>query len=261
MKPALDGHTAIISGGLGDIGRAISFELAGRGANIAIGDMHAPEDAAAILDELRQGGVRAVYHQVDVSDAEAVGAWVKAVARDLGSPTLVIPNAATVTQAPALKITPSQWQQELAVNLSGAFYLAQAAARRLVADRQAGRIVFVGSWAAHRPHPTIPAYCAAKAGLRMVVKTMALELASHDILVNEVAPGYVDAGLSGHIFEREPSRRAVAESQAPVKRLIAPQDVAREVAHLCDPATRHTTGSTVLIDSGLSLLSGAMDPA
>jgi NAD(P)-dependent dehydrogenase (short-subunit alcohol dehydrogenase family) len=171
----------------------------------------------------------------------------------LGTPDLIIPNAAIVTFGSVLSVTPEIWTRELQVNLTGAFYLAQAGARRLVAKACSGRIVFVGSWAAHAPHPSIPAYSAAKAGLRMTMKCMALELAEKRILVNEVAPGYVDAGLSGRCFERDPASRVKAREQVPIQVLISSEDVALQVAHLCQPAIRQMTGSVIVMDGGLSL--------
>jgi len=255
---ALNGQVAIISGGLGDIGRAIALELAQRGAHVAIGDLHAPERAWAMLEEVRQQGQPARYDRVDVSNAQAVQAWVQAVEAEFGVPTLIIPNAAIVTLADALTVTPEQWDRELRVNLDGAFHLAQAGAQHLVRQGKPGRIVFVGSWAAHAPHLHIPAYCAAKAGVRMLCKCMALQLAPLNILVNEIAPGYVDAGLTGKIYQEFPERRAAGIKQVPTHELITPQEVAVQVAHLCEPTTRHITGSTLLMDGGLSLLSGGM---
>jgi NAD(P)-dependent dehydrogenase (short-subunit alcohol dehydrogenase family) len=135
--------------------------------------------------------------------------------------------------------------------------MAQAAALRLVEQKREGRIVFTGSWAAHAPHPHIPAYSVAKAGLRMLCKCMALDLAPHGILVNEVAPGYVNAGLSAAVWQQQPERRQQASARVPVQRLIEPEEVALQVAHLCEPANRHTTGSVLLMDGGLSLLTGS----
>ncbi|HLK58205.1 MAG TPA: SDR family oxidoreductase [Chthonomonadaceae bacterium] len=254
----LNGQIALISGGLGDIGHAIAVELGRRGAHIALCDLHEPEKAWAVLEEIRQHGSRARYDRVDVADARAVRAWVQAVEGEFGVPTLIIPNAAIVTLADVLTVTPEQWSRELRVNLDGAFHLAQAGAQHLVQHGKPGRIVFVGSWAAHAPHLTIPAYCAAKAGVRMLCKCLALQLAPHHILVNEVAPGYVDAGLSGKIFTEFPERRSAAVRQVPTHELITPQEVALQVAHLCEPTTRHVTGSVLLMDGGLSLLSGGM---
>src|SRR5262245_63650356 len=99
MNQTLKNQTAIISGGLGDIGRAIGMELAQRGANVALGDVLSPEDAAQTLQALRDLGVRCRYDRADVADAQQVKAWMDAVEKDLGVPTLVIPNAAVVAPA------------------------------------------------------------------------------------------------------------------------------------------------------------------
>ncbi len=254
MSPLpLAGQVALISGGAGDIGRAIARELAALGADIALGDIaaEAPADAAAI----RAMGRRCRYDRVDVGDAAAVAAWVAASERELGAATLVIPNAAVVSIAGVADLAPAEWQRQLRVNLDGAFFLAQAAVQRLLAARKAGRVVFIGSWAADHPHPTMPAYCAAKAGLRALMQCLALEVAGAGILVNEVAPGYVDAGLSGKIFARDPAVKAAATSRVPIRALIAADDVSFHVAHLCHPRNRHQTGSVLTMDGGLSLLS------
>ncbi len=252
MTAPLRNQSAIISGGLGDIGRAIALELARRGASIALGDLAEPAGAEPFLQTLRALGVSARYDCVDVSHARGVRGWVEAAAADLGVPTLIIPNAAIVTFANSQSIAPEQWDRELGVNLNGAFYLAQAASQRLVAERRPGRIVFIGSWAADRPHTHIVAYSAAKAAVRMLCRCMAIDLAPHDIQVNEVAPGYVDAGLTARAFAANPGARDKAREQVPLQRLITPEEVAQQVAWLCDPANRQMTGSTLLMDGGLS---------
>lgn len=250
----LTGQTAIISGGLGDIGEAIARELAGRGADVALSGRREPGEANELLAELEALGVRARYDRVDVCDPRQIEAWVESVTVEWSRPpSLIVPNAATVTVSSIGEIAADRWQQEIAVNLHGAFYMAQAAGRRLVEAGLPGRIVFVGSWAGHAPHPRIPAYCVAKAGMRMLCQCMALEWAPHGILVNEIAPGYVDAGLSGKLFRQHPGRREEARARVPVGELIASEEVAVQVAHLCDPANRHITGATLLMDGGLSL--------
>jgi glucose 1-dehydrogenase len=244
---------------MGDIGRAIALELARRGADIAIGDLVPETQATSFLRNIHDMGRRTRYDRVDTADADAVQQWVRDVQSELGTPTRIIPNAAVVTVASVLDITPEDWSRELRINLNGAFYLAQAGAQHLRAANKPGRIVFVGSWAAHAPHLNLSAYCAAKAGLRMLGKCMARELAAFDILVNEVAPGYVEAGLTKRIFDAEPGRREVATGQTPVQRLIAPEDVAVQVAHLCEPTSNQFTGSVLLMDGGLSLVTPGGD--
>jgi len=250
----LHGQIAVITGGLGDIGTATALELARRGADVAISDIRPPADAEKFLASLRELGVRAAYHKGDVRDADGVAAWLADVERTLGvTPSLVIVNAAIVTPLSLRKITPQQWAAEMRVNLDGAFYTAHAAALRLVAAKKPGRIVFLGSVAAHIPNVNIPAYCAAKAAIRQLCKVMALEFAGDGILVNEVAPGNVDAGLSRKVWDQTPGSRERAADEIPVRALITPQEVARQVAYLCDPENRQMTGSTLLMDGGLSL--------
>src|SRR5262245_39508415 len=133
MPQTLLNQVAIISGGLGDIGRATALELARRGADIAISDIRPADQAPQTLDAVKQTGVKARYDRVDVSDAEAVVDWVSAVEKELGTATLIIANAAQVTFAGFAKLTAEQWTRELRVNLDGAFHMAHAASRRLLA--------------------------------------------------------------------------------------------------------------------------------
>lgn len=253
MMQNLKNHIAIISGGLGDIGRAVAFELARRGADIALGDIAESSAASKVLLEIQNLNVRGVYHQVNVADSDAIDAWLNNVQKELGIPNLIIPNAAIVKTSSLTEISADDWNSQLNVNLSGAFFLAQNAAARLLRAQLPGRIVFMGSWAAHAPHVNMIPYSVSKAGLRMLCKCMALELAPHRILVNEIAPGYVDAGLSGKIFDTNPALRKSATEKVPTHQLITAEEVAAQVAYLCDPQNKQMTGSTLLMDGGLSL--------
>jgi NAD(P)-dependent dehydrogenase (short-subunit alcohol dehydrogenase family) len=257
VSESLKGQVAIISGGIGDIGRAIASELARRGADVALGDLAPESSAQDFLQSLSALGVRSRYDVVDVTDADRVAAWVNHVEQDLGVATLIIPNAAIATVGGIREMTPRQFTKELRVNLDGAFFMAQAAGLRLLHHNKPGRIVFIGSWAAHAAHPQIPAYCASKAALRQLCRCLALELAPAGILVNEVAPGYVDAGLTGRGFVKNPAARERAAGRVPTGQLITAEEVALEVAHLCEPTTRHIVGSVILMDGGLSLVTPA----
>lgn len=249
---SLNGQVAIISGGAGDIGKAIAYELAGRGAQISLGDLKELEEIAPFLESLKTlFNCRVLYRQVDVSDCDQVDDWVKETEETFGAATLIIPNAAIITRKSVLEMTSDEWQHEFAVNVNGAFQLAQLAAKRLVRHRLPGKIVFSGSWAAHRPNPAIPAYCASKSAIRMLCKVMAIELAGHGILVNEVAPGIVNAGLSKD-NTRNPQFAERLQEQIPVQTWIEPEEVAWNVANLCDPRNRNTTGTVVVVDGGLS---------
>lgn len=247
-------ETAIISGGLGDIGSAVALELAKQGAHVTIGDLRPTAEAKGLSRQVEQCGVRCKYDQVDVVDPKEVKRWVADVEKEINPPTIIIPSAATVTTETMSEISPEQWSRELSVNLDGAFHLAKYATSCLLRHDLAGQVIFVGSWAGERVHAHIPAYSVSKAGLRMLCKCLALELAPHDILVNEIAPGFVDAGLSAQLWEQNPSEREEARSKVPVNRLISAKEVAQKMIQLLLPQNKHMTGSTVLMDGGLSLL-------
>jgi len=255
MNKLFENKTVLISGGLGDIGRAMAIEFARHGANIALCGLDPTSVATAFLDEMKQFSVSCTYSQVDVAEAATVKDWVNTVEKNQGIPSIIIANAAIVTLAHIHEITPEQWNRELRVNLDGAFYLTQSATARLVYHRQPGRVVFIGSWAAYTPHTHIPAYCVSKAGMRMLCKCMALELAPHNILVNELAPGYVAAGLSGNIWKQNPGMSEESRLKVPIQKIISAKQVALQVIQLCHPDNEHMTGSTVLMDGGLSLRS------
>lgn len=254
MKQPFHKKTVIISGGLGDIGRALAWEFGSLGASIALGDLRDSPTMTPWLKKMTRHRIRWHYTKVDVSQYEAVCSWVETVENEMGPPDIIIPNAATVTLASIHQLTAEQWTRELRVNLDGAFHLAKAATERLVARRKPGKVLFIGSWAADHIHAHIPAYCVSKAGLRMLCRCLALELAPSGILVNELAPGSVNAGLSRQLQQQKPDLRKEAARRIPLKRLISPEEVAWQAAHLCHPENKNMTGSTVVMDGGCSLI-------
>lgn len=194
---------------------------------------------------------------MDASNEASVVTWFDAVVSHFGqTASVIVANAAIVTIGSVMTATVEEWNRTMHVNLTGAWLTARTGAQRMLAAGLPGRIVFVGSWAGHAPHVHIAAYCAAKAGLRMLAQTMALELADKDILVNEVAPGYVDAGLSGRFFKKNAGEAERARAVVQNKRLIEAEEVAQAIAYLCSPHHRNLTGSTLLIDGGFSLQHG-----
>jgi len=254
MDKLFENKTVIISGGIGDIGFSTALEFAKQGANIALCDIIPIKDAGEFLKHLNGYGIVSTYQQVDVTDAKAVEDWVIEVENTIGISSIIIANAATVTFGGIHEITPEQWSRELRVNLDGAFNLTRFATLRLLEKGLSGRVVFVGSWAGSKVHTHIPAYSVSKAGLSMLCKCMALELAGHNILVNEIAPGYVAAGLTGRAWKNHPGQKEKSIEKVPTKRVISAQEVAEQIVHLCHPENIHMVGTTLLMDGGLSLL-------
>ncbi len=232
--------------------------LAVHGADVAWCDLLPEDRALPLIGEVQDLGRRGLYHRVDIADAHAVSSWLREVDLRLGVPTLIVPNAAVVAIAPWLELSVEDWRRVLAVNLDGAFHMASFATRELVKRRLAGRVVFVGSWAADHVHLQLPAYCVAKAGLRMLARCMAGALAPHGILVNEISPGFVAAGLADQFPDSARDAHEASRRQVPIGRMIEPGEVASQIVHLCDPANRHMTGSTLLMDGGLSLFGTAV---
>ena len=247
------GKTVIISGGAGDIGLAAALKFAELGANIAIGDIKPKEEVEDLLEKVVACGVNCHYKQIDIANAEVAYNWVEEVSSLLGIPTIIIANAAITRLSGFSDITAEQWVNDMNVNVNGAFFLTKYATDRLLKHGLEGRVVFVGSWAATHIHSHMPAYSVSKAAIHMLNKCMALELAPKGILVNEIAPGYVDAGLSGRIWNENPDRRERATGRIPTKQVITAAEVAEQIVFLCDPKNRHMVGSTLLMDGGLSL--------
>ena len=255
MQQNPTGRVAMISGGLGGIGQAIAIELGRCGAAVAVGDLFAQKEAEPRLATMREASSRLRYDRVDVTDAGAVEQWVADVGRDLGTADLIIANAAIGEYGEVTEVTATRWRNEMQVNLDGAFHLAMSAGRKLIAKKRPGRIVFIGSWAAEVPHPAILPYCVSKAALRMLMKCLALEWAPFVILVNEIALGNVDAGLTARHFDANPGVREATRQVTPNRRLISADQVAVEVARLCAPENDQMAGTVLLVDGGLSLRS------
>ena len=245
----LDGIGVAITGGAGDIGAAMGRELSARGASVTLVDLRASEDAAPWLERARGAGGEVRYLRADVTDRGAVD---EALAR-VDPLDIAIGNAGIVESAPFLKITERQWQTHLAVNLTGCFNLGQAAARLMVERGKPGRIVFTGSWVQEVPWPEITAYSVSKAGIRMLARQMARELAGHGILVNVIAPGIVRAGLAKRQMETEPQYARRVKHVIPLGEPQTAEQVAKATAFLCSEAADYMTGSTLLVDGGCSL--------
>lgn len=241
----------VVTGAAGSIGSAICDHFGNLGARVAGSDLAAASDVHA--------SARRRMDVVDVTDSGALNRWIGAVSADWGAPTVAVICAGVSRFGRLAELSDKDWREVLAINLDGAFYTARAAIGAMLAAGRGGRVVFVGSWAAHAPHPHIGAYSTSKAAIRALCQTLALGHAKDDILVNEVAPGIVDAGLSRELFQSDPALAERTLRAIPSRGMIMPADVARDVAYLASPENRHTTGAVIVSDGGLSLAS-TMNP-
>ncbi|MEO9174439.1 MAG: SDR family oxidoreductase [Gaiellales bacterium] len=244
----LAGLGIAVTGGAGDIGSAMAAELLARGAAVTLIDRVPASGLGDLLERL--GALGDVgYHELDVTDRAAVDETLAAI----DPLDVAIGNAGIVEAAPFLQVRAEQWRHQLDVNLTGCFNIGQAAARLMVERARPGRIIFTGSWVGEVPWPDLTAYSVSKAGVRMLARAMARELAPLGILVNVVAPGIVRAGLAKHQLETDPVYARRVSGVIPLGDLGSAEQVAQATAFLCSPESSYMTGSVLLVDGGCSL--------
>jgi NAD(P)-dependent dehydrogenase (short-subunit alcohol dehydrogenase family) len=237
----LAGLGIAVTGAAGDLGGAMARELAARGAAVTMLDL-VPESEAGDVGSCS-------YRRVDVTDRAAVDEALVSI----DPLDVMIGNAGIVEAAPFLEVTQEQWQAHLDVNVTGCFNVGQAAARLMVQRGTRGQIIFTGSWVGEIPWPEISAYSVSKAGVRMLARSMARELADHAIRVNVVAPGIVMAGMARKQYETDPDYARRASVVIPLGEFGTAEQIAKSVGFLCSPDAEYMTGSVLLVDGGASL--------
>jgi hypothetical protein len=244
-------HVAIVTGSDSGIGRATAVGLADQGFDVGItfhtDQAGAEHTAMAVLDR----GRRATVRGHDLADPVAAAAVVDELAEDLGGVGVLVNNAGTGIRRSALETGYEEWRSVIAVDLDGAFTCAQRAARRMVDAGRGGRIINVTSVHEEYPRVGAAAYCAAKGGLRMLTRVLALELGSHGITVNTVAPGEIATPMTGQ--EDQPPRPG-SRPGYPLGRPGDAREVAAVIAFLAGPASSYVTGATIFVDGGLILM-------
>jgi 3-oxoacyl-[acyl-carrier protein] reductase/meso-butanediol dehydrogenase/(S,S)-butanediol dehydrogenase/diacetyl reductase len=267
--PELQGRTAIITGAgrYRSIGRQIALELARQGVNILLtGTGRSPssypqeeqeigwQDIASVVGEIEALGAQGLAMVSDVSDPEAVDAVVNAAINRFGGVDILINNAgATVGEdrVPLFELDIEQWQRVIRINLDGAFYMARAAAREMVARGHGGTIINISSIGSRLCSPTSGAYAASKAGLNAMSRVMALELAKHRITVNALLPGIVMTSRISSFSEREDFDEALA-ALVPLGVPGDGTEIANMCTYLASDMGNWITGQDITVDGGQS---------
>jgi NAD(P)-dependent dehydrogenase (short-subunit alcohol dehydrogenase family) len=244
--------TVLITGACGDIGSAVAARFARSEFNLALCDLLSESDAKLRLDHVGLDYSTILYGRVDVTNAGEIAKFAEDAASRFGGLDICIGNAGIVERGRLLDLGVDAWNRQLSVNLSGCFFTAQACGR-IMMHNAGGLIVLISSWTQDVPWENIGAYCVSKSGLKMLAQCLALELAPHGIRVNLIAPGFVDAGLTGKNLRVHPERRPVIESAVPLGRLMTADEVAGAVMLMCSPEAGYVTGATLLLDGGRSL--------
>ncbi|HUL59697.1 MAG TPA: 3-oxoacyl-[acyl-carrier-protein] reductase [Anaeromyxobacteraceae bacterium] len=242
------GKTALVTGASRGIGRAIAVALARGGARVALN--YAGNEAAAkeALELCRKAGAeKAQLFRFDVADPAACAQAVEAVVRDLGSLDVLVNNAGIAVDGLVMRVKDEDWQRQLQVNLTGAFNLIRAATRPMM-KAKGGAIVNLSSVVGEMGNAGQAAYATTKAGLIGLTKSVARELASRNVRVNAVAPGYIDTDMTAGLPEAARTRMT---EMIPLARLGTAEDVASAVAWLASDQASYVTGEVLRVNGGM----------
>lgn len=246
---ALRGRAALVTGAARGIGRAIAARLASAGASVVLADIEPGDAGHRLAQEIEAAGGAAIVVQADVADVAGHAALVERARAAFGGLHILVNNAGLQRREPFLETPVESWDAVLDTNLRGAYFLSQAAARAM-GDR-GGAILNVGSIHHALPLPLHSTYAISKAGLEMLTRALAVELAPHGIRVNAVAPGAIRTDRNPHFDDA--AVRARAGAKIPLGRVGEPADIAGASLFLVSDDAAYVTGATLHIDGGLRL--------
>jgi glucose 1-dehydrogenase len=246
----LQGKVAVVTGGNSGIGRAIALALAREGASVAIDYVVGPDAARELEDEILALGERAIMVEADVSRIGDLRRLIDETVKTFGRLDVMVNNAGIETRTSLLETSEEQYDKSLAVNLKGAFFGTQLAARRMIEQGHGGRIINVSSVHEDWPMPGNIAYCCSKGGMRMLTRTAAVELAEHGITVVGVGPGAVATPMNEQT-SADPEKMRRLEASIPLHRMARPQEIAGLVAWLASDRAGYVTAATYFVDGGI----------
>jgi 3-oxoacyl-[acyl-carrier protein] reductase len=244
----LTGQVALVTGASRGIGRAIALELGRQGATV-IGTATSAEGAASISQYLAAASIKGEGAVLEVREQTQIDALIVRVEKSYGAVQILINNAGITRDNLAMRMKDDEWDAVLDTNLKAVFRLSKAAMRGMMKARQ-GRIINVTSVVGHLGNPGQANYCAAKAGVAGMTRSLARELGSRNITVNCVAPGLIATDMTKDL---EGKQRDALVASIPLARLGAPEDVAAAVAYLASPGASYVTGTTIHVNGGMYL--------
>jgi glucose 1-dehydrogenase len=257
----LKGQVAIVTGANSGIGEGIARAMAEAGATVVINYVSRPEEAEKIVAEIRERGGKASSAKADVSDEQQVVAMFEAVRREFGTVDILVNNAGIQKDAAIQDMTLEQWQQVIDVNLTGQFLCAREAVREFLRrdksdlSKALGKIICISSvhqeipWAGHAN------YAASKGGIKLLMETLAQELAPQRIRVNAIAPGAIKTPINHDAWSTPEAEKQLLKL-IPYGRVGTTDDIAKAAVWLASDESDYVTGATLFVDGGMSLFPG-----
>jgi NAD(P)-dependent dehydrogenase (short-subunit alcohol dehydrogenase family) len=243
----LSGQVALVTGASSGIGRHLALLLAAAGAKVALAARRTDRLAEAAREIEADGGI-CLPVALDVTRSDSVAAAVAEAEARLGPLSLLVNNAGVVVAKPVLEHSEAEWDYVVDTNLKGAWLMAREFARHLTERQRPGRIVNIASVLGSRTIARVPSYCAAKAGLIHLTHVLAMELARHGILVNALAPGYVETDFNREFLNSEAGKKLAA--RIPLRRVAQADDLDGAMLLLASPAGAYITGAVIAVDGG-----------
>ena len=242
-----EGKIAIVTGGSRGIGRAIALELGQRGATVIVNYNQSADAAEAVITEIKAAGGDGMTFQCDVSDADQVAAMFKHVTKTYGHLDILVNNAGVTRDNVIMMLKPDDFDTVINTNLRSAWLCCKAASRTMIKQRS-GRIINISSVVGIAGNGGQTNYAASKAGLLGLTKSLAKEIASRNVTVNAVAPGFIGTDMTSELSE---DIKEMAISHIPLGRMGAPEDVAKAVAFLASEDAAYITGQVLVVDGGM----------
>jgi glucose 1-dehydrogenase len=253
----LAGKVAVVTGGSLGIGAGIVRRLAAEGAAVTL-DYFSHRDAADnVAASIIAGGGKALVVQADVSQVADVQRLISQTVSQFGRLDILVNNAGIELPTPFENVTEQQWDRQVAIDLKGAFFAAQAAFRQFVTQGGGGVIINISSVHEDLPMVGNAVYCAAKGGLRMLTRTLANEVAKYKVRIVNIGPGAIATPINTTTLS-DPAKTAALLNEIPLSRVGSPDDVANAVVWLASDQASYVTGTTLFVDGGLMIYAGSL---
>jgi glucose 1-dehydrogenase len=247
----------VVTGGDSGIGQAITLAMAREGARVMIDYFGDVAPANALVEQIENFGGKAAAFAADVSKPDEVAALFAQTVKHFGGVDILVNNAGIEHRAPFLETPFDLYRKVIDINLTGVWLCSQSAAQQMVKQKRGGRIINISSVHEDLTMPTNAPYCASKGGVRMLMRTIAVELAPHGITVNDVCPGAVDTPMDAEL-KRDKRKYDALLAEIPMHRMAKPEEIAALCTFLASDDAAFITASSYVIDGGMMQKSGSL---